>query len=203
MRFTILLLSFALPAFAAPRTKPAPTQETRPPFILALRGGFILDNPDNAVVGRWEHQAFKSYQVALSGFYSFPQAWKEIYFFAGPEFYYRSATEELSGRSYTASVDISIYQFMVTGGVAFTPKWADGWGASFATAFEVYGRKTAALDSQGFTQDLGTEGTRDEKSALPISVNLVGAVFYDFGNLRPQLVLESNATLGLGLAYAF
>lgn len=195
-----------LPAFAAPKTKMAAEAppETRPPFVLGLRGGFLLKTPDRAVLGRWEHQPLESYQVALSGFYSFPQAWKQVYFFAGPEFYYQSSVENLSAQTYTSSIDISIYQFMLTGGVAYRPYWAGGnWGVSFATAFEVWGQKTAALDTQGYTQNLGTESTRDSGGFLPISLNAVLAFYYDFGAIRPQLVIESNSSIGLGVAYAF
>lgn len=206
-----MLFALLLPltqTWAAPRTKSSASTEDpdrRPPFILQLRGGYMLDNPDRAVLGRWEHKTFKSYQLALSGFYSFPQSKRrQVYFFAGPEFYYQSATQELEASTYTSSIEISIFRLALTGGIAYQPYWLGGqWGAAFSGAFEVWGQKTAALDAQGFTQDLGTESTRTGNSLVPVEVNAILAFYYDLGNLRPQLVFESNSTIGLGVAYAF
>lgn len=201
--FFILAFFYGSAALAAPKTKVV-DEQGRPPFIINLRGGFLMNNPDRAVVGRWEHQKFESYQVALSGFYSFPQAWKQVYFFFGPEFYFQKATEELTSATYTSSIDITIFSTSITGGVAYQPDWMGGdWGVSLATAFEVWGQKTADLDAQGFTQDLGTESTRPGDSSIPINLNAILTFYYDFGAFRPQLVFESNSSIGLGMAYAF
>mgnify|MGYP006927958764 CR=1 FL=1 len=144
----------------------------------------------------------ESYQLGLSGFYSFPRSWKQIRFFAGPEFTYQSASEELAGPAYTATLDISAYHFWLTGGVDSRPNFLGGdWGASLATAFEVYGRKTAALDAQGFTQDLGTEDTLGGKALM--NFNVILTLYYEIYNFRPQLIVESNSSIGMGVGYAF
>lgn len=161
-----------------------------------------MENPDFATLKKWDHKPTESYQLGISGFYSFPHAWNQVRFFAGPEFVYQSATEELSGPLYTASLDISAYRIYVTGGVDWRPSFLGGdWGASLATAYEVYGRKTTALDAQGFTQDLGTEDTRGGNNYG--NVNAILALYYEFYNFRPQLIFESNSSMGLGMGYAF
>lgn len=200
----LLLSSLCSPAFAAGKSKydMDAADEVRPPIAIGLRGGFLMNTPDDAVVRKWEHAEFKSYQVALSGFYSFPPKWKQAYFFAGPEFYYQNSTEELSTSNYTTSIEIDTYQLMLTGGYAYQPYWANGFGASFATAIRVWGQKTATLDTPGFTQDLGTErmGGFSSRSG---PINVILAFYYNYGALRPQLVFESNSSIGMGLAYAF
>jgi hypothetical protein len=201
MLWLITILFAGLPAFAAPKSRMSAdaAPQGRPPFSIAVRGGFMLDTPDEAAVSRWDHKDFESFQVALSGFYSFPPSWKQFYFFAGPEFYYQNSTEELSGSTYSPSINTQVFQLMLTGGLAWQPWWLGGeWGASLATAFQAWGQKTAALDAQGFTQDLGTEDAHDA-----FYFNAILVFYYDWGNFRPQLVFETNSSIGLGMAYAF
>ena len=166
---------------------------SRPPFFVQFRGGFMLEANDDALLRKWEHKPLESYQLALGGFYTFPPTWKEIFFFAGPEFYYQAQREELP-RTY---MDIEVFQFMATGGVAYQPEWLGGdVGASLAAALQIYGSKSAYLDTPGFTQDLGTE-------KVPWQFNTILAFYYDFGVLRPQISYETNSTISLGLNYAF
>lgn len=169
---------------------------------INLKYGLMLNNPDRAVVDKWEHRPFESFKYALSGHVSFPPTWRQLRFLAGAEFQYITAKEELSG-SYTATIDITITQLLIFGGMEWRPWWAKGFGAGFTTGFKVQSEKKAKLDAQGFTEDLGNEEAKENSNVLGMPLLVGLSVFYELGNWRPMMVLESDAALTAGVGYVF
>lgn len=164
---------------------------------INARAGFLLDTPDRAVVSKWEHRIIESYKLSIGGGATFPPSWTQWHFLGGGAFQYMTSKEELSG-SYTATIDIEIWQFVIYGGVEYIPWWASGFGTAFTTGLTLFGEKSAQLDSEGFTQDLGKDEARGE---FPVLISL--SVFYDFGNWRPALTWESDSALTVGGSYVF
>jgi hypothetical protein len=179
----------------------APTESARL-FRVQLRSGLMLSNPDEAVLSKWEHRPLESFKHALSASVAFPPSWQQVRFMAGTEFQYITMKEELSG-AYTATIDTTIAQFLVFGGVEFRPYWANGFGAGLTTGWKIRSEKKAKLDAQGFTQDLGTEEANDGMNAIIFPMIFSASVFYQVEEFRPSLTIETDGALTLGVSYAF
>src|SRR4051812_702701 len=98
-----VLIALSLNANAKPQV--TSEAELRPAWLVTFRGGFLFGPADSSVRGQWNHDAFKSNLFSIGAFRTFPNVWREIYFFAGSEFGYQTSHESISGGGATASIE--------------------------------------------------------------------------------------------------
>ena len=103
-------------------TTRATSEGRRPPWVASVRIGPSLNPLDNEVEGDWEHDYTSSLGVTVGVYYTVPRAWREIYFFFGPDVAYLTSTETYGN----AKIESSLLQLSALGGVAYKPHWLGG-----------------------------------------------------------------------------
>lgn len=193
----------APPAAAASQTDTSSGHRSRLfwlPMDLHLRGGLALSSQDPDVRGTWSHETGRSYLVAAALLAETGRIFSgDVWFYAGPEFAYQQNNEQISSGQASAYLSSQISTFLIDFGVSWQPRFLNRkFGTQVYLGLPLWSQKSASLDSEGFTRDLGTH----QDLTFASGINF----FYDYRHiLRPFIGIESREAIliTLGTNYVF
>jgi hypothetical protein len=178
-----------------------------PVFILNLGGGMPLSPADNQVQSQFTHNPWASYMFTTGGYYVLPFHLREVFFFGGGDFNYIYSTELLNSQSGASTLATTMYQLLLTGGMAYQPSFLGGrWGVYGFASYEVWGQKQTLLDTSGFNRSFATRPT---DVPLPLGIGVYFRItnhFRPYFNYRYSFSVDGGAGLSiitLGLQYGF
>ncbi len=177
----IISVGFCLAAFtfAIPQAQAIDTS-VRPNHFINYRGGFLFDTADSNIEKKWEHDTFNSFLMSVGIYRTFPEKWREFYFYAGPEFSYMDNEEYISAAGRTSTVSTTYMQTWLTGGVTWRPAVLQtDWYFSGFLGLSPWGQQSTDVGGIGYN--------RSFKDKTPSFFNGIGnglygglSVCYDF-----------------------
>ena len=198
----VLLILGSGVAWGQPSPPAGNSADGRPPWILSARMETLFSSIDPEVDSQWDHDQWGSYSFSLAGYYSMPQAWRQIYFFFGLETARFTSTERIEAAGRSSKIVTTMTQLLIKGGAIYQPDFLGGrWSGFATTGVEVWGERESKLTTQSFSRGLGID-----KTEMPLVLGL-GAMYAITPNWMPLALVESRidgfTQFALGLNYAF